>query len=129
MKFDIFRNPIRPKIINSNTLVEGDCLEMMPSIDDKSVDLILCDLPYGTTPKQKWDTVIDFEQLWSEYKRILKPCGVVVLTGHQLFTAKVICSNELMFKYKMVWVKSVATNFLNAKKQPLRKQFSKIENS
>lgn len=74
----------------------------------------------GTT-RNKWDVVIPFENLWAEYKRILKEHGVVVLTSHGVFTAKVILSNESWFKYKMVWEKSKATNFLNAKKQPLRK--------
>lgn len=103
-----------------NTLLEGDCLELMNSIPNHSIDLVLCDLPYGTT-QNRWDSVIDLSRLWREYRRILKPNGVVVLTAQGVFTAKLILSNEEWFKYKIVWEKSKPTNFLNAKKQPLRK--------
>ena len=103
-----------------NTLFEGDCLELMRAIPDRSVHLVLCDLPYGTT-QNRWDSVIDLERLWDEYRRVLKPNGVVVLTAQGVFTAKLILSNEDWFKYKIVWEKSKPTNFLNAKKQPLRK--------
>ncbi|MFC6276949.1 DNA-methyltransferase [Psittacicella hinzii] len=87
---------------------------------DNSVDMVLCDLPYGTT-QNKWDCAIDLEQLWQEYHRIVNPNGAVVLTSQGLFTAKLFFSNEKYFKYKLVWEKSKPTNFLNAKKQPLRK--------
>lgn len=103
-----------------NTVFEGDCLDIMTRISDNSIDMILCDLPYGTT-QNKWDSVIDLERLWKEYKRIIKPNGAIVLTGQGIFTARLILSNEAMFKYKIVWEKSKSTNFLNAKKQPLRK--------
>jgi site-specific DNA-methyltransferase (adenine-specific)/modification methylase len=103
-----------------NSLLEGDCLELMKLIPDNAVHLILCDLPYGTT-QNRWDSVIDLGRLWSEYRRILKPNGAVVLTAQGVFTAKLILSNEAWFKYKIVWEKSKPTNFLNAKKQPLRK--------
>ena len=102
------------------TLFQGDCLEILPSFDSASVDLILCDLPYGTT-QNRWDSIIDLPRLWREYRRILKPRGVVVLTAQGIFTAKLILSNEAWFKYKVVWEKSKSTNFLNVKKQPLRK--------
>ena len=101
-------------------LFEGDCLEILPWFPPKSVSLILCDLPYGTT-QNKWDCVIPLEQLWPLYRRVLKPNGVVVLTAHSVFTAKLILSNTEWFKYKIVWEKSKPTNFLNAKIQPLRK--------
>ena len=104
----------------NNVLFEGDCLSILPKLDTGFVDLILCDLPYGTT-QNRWDSVIDLDRLWAEYRRILKPNGVVVLTAQGVFTAKLILSNEEWFKYKIVWEKSKATNFLNAKKQPLRK--------
>lgn len=104
----------------ANTLFEGDCLSILDSFPAKSVDLILCDLPYGTT-QNKWDSVINLTLLWEQYQRILKPNGVVVLTAQGVFTAKLILSNEAWFKYKLVWEKSKPTNFLNAKKQPLRK--------
>ena len=101
-------------------LRHGDCLELMKDIPNKSIDMILCDLPYGTT-QNKWDSVIPLDELWKEYKRIIKDNGVIALTSQGIFTAKLMLSNEKWFKYKLVWVKSKATNFLNAKKQPLRK--------
>jgi site-specific DNA-methyltransferase (adenine-specific)/modification methylase len=103
-----------------NTLIEGDCLSIMESIPSHSVDMIICDLPYGTT-QNKWDSVIPLNNLWMHYKRIIKENGVIALTSQGIFTAKLIISNEKWFKYKYVWVKSKPTNFLNAKKQPLRK--------
>lgn len=103
-----------------NEVIEGDCLEVMRGIPSKSVDMVLCDLPYGTTQNQ-WDSPIPLDRLWEHYRRIVKDDGVVALTGQGLFSAKLIQSNPEMFKYKIVWVKSKPTNFLNAKKQPLRK--------
>ena len=104
----------------TNTLFEGDCLKIMKMFPDNSIDMVLCDLPYGTT-QNKWDSIIDFSELWREYERIVKPDGAIVLTSQGIFTAKLILSNERHFKYKIVWEKSKPTNFLNAKKQPLRK--------
>lgn len=103
-----------------NNVIQGDCLDVMQTIPDKSIDMILCDLPYGTT-QNKWDSVIDLNKLWKEYERIIKDDGAIVLTAQGVFTAKLILSNEKLFKYKITWIKSKATNFLNAKKQPLRK--------
>jgi len=103
-----------------NKVIQGDCLEVMQSIPDKSINMILCDLPYGTT-QNKWDSVIDLDRLWAEYERIIKDDGAIVLTSQGVFTAKLILSNEKLFKYKITWIKSKPTNFLNAKKQPLRK--------
>lgn len=103
-----------------NALFEGDCLKVMAKFPDKSVDMILCDLPYGTT-QNKWDSIIPLDALWKEYERIIKPNGVIALTSQGVFTAQLILSNTALFKYKLTWVKSKATNFLNAKKQPLRK--------
>jgi len=103
-----------------NKVIQGDCLEEMKNIPSKSIDMILCDLPYGTT-QNKWDSLIDLDKLWTEYYRIIKDNGAIVLTSQGVFTAKLILSNEKHFKYKIVWIKSKATNFLNAKKQPLRK--------
>jgi len=103
-----------------NKVIQGDCLEVMKNIPSKSIDMILCDLPYGTT-QNKWDSVIDLDQLWEHYERIIKDDGAIALTSQGLFTAKLIMSNEKLFKYKIVWIKSKSTNFLNAKKQPLRK--------
>ena len=103
-----------------NKLFEGDCLKILPFFPDACVDMVLCDLPYGTT-QNKWDSLIPLDLLWEQYRRILKPRGVVVLTAQGIFTARVILSNEAWFKYKIVWEKSKPTNFLNAKRQPLRK--------
>jgi site-specific DNA-methyltransferase (adenine-specific)/modification methylase len=103
-----------------NKILCGDCLDLMEEIPDKSIDMILCDLPYGTT-QNKWDSVIPLDKLWKQYERIIKDNGAIVLTSQGIFTAKLILSNEKLFKYKVVWEKSKPTNFLNAKKQPLRK--------
>ena len=103
-----------------NAIVEGDCLKVMQQIPSGSIDMILCDLPYGTT-QNKWDSIIDLQELWQAYQRIIKPNGAIVLTSQGVFTAKLILSKEALFKYKLVWEKSKSTNFLNAKKQPLRK--------
>jgi site-specific DNA-methyltransferase (adenine-specific)/modification methylase len=105
-----------PKVL----LIENDCLNAMAAIPDGSVNLILCDLPYGTT-QNSWDSVIPLDCLWQHYRRILAPRGVVALMSQGPFTARVILSQESIFKYKITWVKSKPTNFLNAKKQPLRK--------
>lgn len=103
-----------------NKVVQGDCLEVMKHLPNKSIDMILCDLPYGTT-QNKWDSVIDLQKLWTEYERIIKDNGCIALTAQGLFTAKLILSNEKLFKYKIIWIKSKPTNFLNANIQPLRK--------
>ena len=103
-----------------NSILEGDCLQIMKTLPDCSIDMVLCDLPYGTT-QNKWDSVIDLDELWNEYSRIIKPNGAIVLTSQGVFTAKLIISNEKQFKYKLSWEKSKPTNFLNVKKQPLRK--------
>lgn len=103
-----------------NSVIQGDCLEVMKSIPENSIDMVMCDLPYGTT-QNRWDSIIPLDKLWDEYRRVVKPNGAIVLTSQGIFTAKLILSNEKMFKYKIVWEKSKPTNFLNAKKQPLRK--------
>jgi len=103
-----------------NKVIQGDCLEVMKDIPTHSIDMVLCDLPYGTT-QNKWDSVINLDELWKHYNRIVKKDGAIVLTSQGVFTAKLILSNEKDFKYKIVWIKSKSTNFLNAKKQPLRK--------
>jgi len=101
-------------------LIEADCLRAMPFIPNNSIDLIFCDLPYGTT-QNNWDSVIPLNELWKQYWRMLKPNGVILLMSQGIFTARLILSQEQYFKYKITWVKSKSTNFLNAKKQPLRK--------
>ena len=103
-----------------NQLFEGDCLKYLKQFPDNSIDMVLCDLPYGTT-QNKWDSVISLSKLWKEYERVVKDNGAIVLTSQGLFTAQLMMSNPQMFKYKWIWEKSKPTNFLNAKKQPLRK--------
>lgn len=105
--------------MNKVDLLHGDCLELMKDIPDKSVDMILADLPYGTT-RNKWDSVIDLEKLWEQYNRITKPKGAIVLFGQGTFTAKVILSNEKMHRYNLIWDKVLTSGFLNANRMPMR---------
>ncbi len=110
-------SPLYPML---NQLYEADCLECMKDIPDGSIDMILCDLPYGMTQNQ-WDCYIPLDLLWEQYIRIIKPNGAIVLTAQGIFTAKLILSQPKLYKYKWIWEKSKPTNFLNVKKQPLRK--------
>lgn len=107
-------------MLEQNNIYLGDCLEVMKDIDDKSIDLIICDLPYGVTARNKWDTIIPFELLWNQYERIIKNNGAMVFTASQPFTTKLISSKPELFRYSLVWNKNQVTGFLNAKKQPLR---------
>ena len=100
-------------------LVKGDCLEVMLNIEPKSIDLILCDLPYGVT-KNKWDVIISFEKLWEQYNRIIKDNGAIVLFGSQPFTTMLISSNMKYFRYSLVWEKNKFSDFLNAKRKPMK---------
>ena len=100
-------------------LIQGDCLEKMKDIPDKSIDMVLCDLPYGTTAC-KWDTVIPFEPLWEQYKRIIKDNGAIVLTASQPFTSALVMSNVKMFKYCWIWNKKKGGSPLLSKIQPIR---------
>ena len=106
-------------MLKENTIHLGDCLDLMPSIPSKSVDMILCDLPYGTTACE-WDSIIDMTRLWQEYERVIKDNGAIVLTACNEFTFALYNSNPKMFKYRWIWKKSLATGFLLAKKQPMR---------
>ena len=101
------------------TLLQGDCLELMKQVPDKSIDLILCDLPYGTT-QNKWDTVIPFDKLWEQYNRIIKDNGAILLFSQMPFGANLIMSNPKMFRYEWIWEKEQGTGHLNAKKMPLK---------
>lgn len=103
----------------TTTLLNGDSLEMMKTLPSASVDMILCDLPYGTT-SCAWDAVIPFEPLWAQYRRLLRSGGVVVLTAAQPFTTQVISSNLRDYRYCWYWDKKAVTGFANAKLQPLR---------
>lgn len=102
-----------------NQIYFGDCLEWMPLFPDHSFDMILCDLPYGTTAC-KWDTIIPFEPLWKQYRRIIKPRGAIVLTASQPFTSKLVMSNIKWFKYCWVWEKPTPSGFAHAKNMPLK---------
>jgi len=101
-------------------LYKGDCLEVMKTIEDKSIDAIICDLPYGTTAC-KWDSVIPFEPLWEQYKRIIKDNGAIVLNSQQPFTSALIMSNTEMYKYNWHWDKVKPSSFMNAKNAPIKK--------
>lgn len=103
-----------------NTAYNMDCLGGMKGIADKSVDMILCDLPYGTTAC-KWDVIIPFEPLWEQYERIIKDNGAIVLTASQPFTSLLIASNLKLFKYEMIWDKLIGSNFQLANYQPLKR--------
>ena len=102
------------------TLLQGDCLELMKDISDKSIDLILCDLPYGTT-RNSWDEVIPFDKLWAQYNRIIKDNGAILLFAQGKFYVNLVSSNMKMFRYDLVWDKELISGFLNAKRMPLRR--------
>ena len=103
-----------------NEIYKGDCLELMPKyVDDKSVDMIFCDLPYGTT-KCKWDSVIDLPKLWDEYERVIKDNGVILLFAQTPFDKVLGASNLKLLKYEWIWEKTQATGHLNAKKMPMK---------
>lgn len=101
------------------TAYNADCFEIMELMPDGCVDMILCDLPYGTT-QNKWDTVIPFEPMWKEFHRIAKPNAAIVLTAQCIFSARLIVSNEKNYRYSLIWEKSKAGGFLNAKRMPLQ---------
>jgi site-specific DNA-methyltransferase (adenine-specific) len=107
--------------LNNNVYIEqGDCLELMKKIPDKSTDMILCDLPYGTTAC-KWDIIIPFEQLWAQYNRIIKNCGVICLFGSEPFSSLLRTSNLSNYKYDWIWNKSRALGFTHTKNAPMKK--------
>ncbi len=107
-------------MLEPNNIYLGDCLSLMREIPDKSVDMVLCDLPYGVTAP-KWDSVIDFKKLWAEYKRIIKNGSVIALFSCQPFTTSLISSNSKSFKYCWYWIKNQGTNFFHARRMPIRK--------
>ena len=108
-----------------NKVYQGDCLQVMKDISDKSIDMILCDLPYGVlnknNPHAKWDSVISFDLLWEQYERIIKDNGAIVLTAQGMFSANLMKSNEKLWRYNLIWKKSNrVSGFLNANRQPMR---------
>lgn len=100
-------------------LLQGDCLELMKDIPDKSMDMILCDLPYAST-RNEWDCVISFEQLWGGYNRVIKDNGVIALFCDGLFMAELMLSNKKMWRYNLIWDKQRGSDFLNANVKPLK---------
>ena len=100
-------------------LMHGDCLELMKDIPDKSIDMILCDLPYGTT-RNKWDSIIPIDPLWRQYNRVIKDNGAIVLFSAEPFTSLLITSNIKQFRYDLIWGKPQGSDFLNANRKPLR---------
>lgn len=102
-----------------NLIIKGDCLEIMKFIPDGSIDMILCDLPYGTT-KCKWDTIIDLKMLWAQYERIIKSNGAILLTAQTPFDKVLGASNLKLLKYEWIWEKTSATGHLNSKKMPMK---------
>lgn len=107
------------KKFKNGVLYQGDCLEIMPTLAPQSIDMVLCDLPYGTTAC-KWDSIIPFEPLWREYRRLIKPRGAIVLTASQPFTSALVMSNVKGFRHKWVWDKVKPATGLHAKYAPLR---------
>jgi len=104
---------------NKITLLFGDCIKLLPQIDDKSIDMIMCDLPYGTT-NCKWDSIIDLDLLWEQYERVIKDNGAIVLTAQTPFDKVLGCSNLKLLKYEWIWEKTQATGHLNSKKMPMK---------
>ena len=100
-------------------LMLGDCLDLLGSIPDGSIDMVLCDLPYGMT-RNAWDCEIDLDKLWRHYRRVVRPNGAVVLFASGMFTSRLMASNPSMWRYNLVWHKTTKTGFLNAKRMPLR---------
>lgn len=105
--------------VSPNSLLKGDCLTLMNGIPDNSVDMILCDLPYGTT-QNKWDSVIPLDKLWKHYERIIKDDGAIVLTAQTPFDKVLGTSNLKMLRYEWIWDKKLATGHLNAKRMPMK---------
>lgn len=104
--------------VSRSTFYHGDCLEVLPILPSNSIDLIYCDVPFGTT-QCSWDNVINFERMWQQVNRLAKQNAPIVFHSQQPFTSNLIMSNPKMFKYTWVWEKSKATGFLNAKKRPM----------
>ena len=107
-------------MLEINKIHQGDCLEVMKDIEDKSIDMILCDLPYGTTNRNKWDIIIPFNHLWEQYERVIKNNGAILLFADEPFTSELICSNRKLFKQRITWDKNKGSGFLNAKKMLLK---------
>lgn len=110
-------------MLEINKIYNIDCLEGMKQIDDGSIDMVLCDLPYGTT-SNKWDSVIPLDLLWNEYKRIIKQNGVIALNASQPFTSALVMSNPNMYKHEWIWIKNRGSNFANTVREPMKEHES-----
>ena len=115
----ITEQPFCQTRVSGSTFVNADCFDVFPFIEDKSIDTIICDLPYGTTAC-KWDSILPFDKLWEQYERIIKDNGAIVLTASQPFTSKLVMSNPKMFKYEWIWIKNKGSNFALANKIPIK---------
>lgn len=107
-------------MLEANTILNIECLDGMDLLDDKSIDCIICDLPYGQTARNKWDTVIPFAPLWKQYERIIKDNGAIILFGNGMFTADLMQSNRKLWRYSLIWEKTQSTGFQNANRMPMR---------
>ena len=107
-------------MLEKNKIYQGNCLEVMKDIDDASIDMILCDLPYGVTNNKK-DIVIPFDKLWKQYERIIKDNGAIALFAQGIFYVDLVSSNRKLFRYDLVWDKKLCSGFLNSNRQPLRR--------
>jgi len=115
----ITEQPFCQTRVSGSTFVNADCFDVFPFIEDKSIDAIICDLPYGTTAC-KWDSILPFDKLWKEYERIIKPNGAIILFGSQPFTSALIMSNPKLFKYELIWKKSNPTGMGNSNRMPMK---------
>lgn len=109
--------------MDSLNLKQGDCIDLMSEVKDGSIDMILCDLPYGTT-KNKWDAIIPFDLMWEQYWRVIKPTGVVALTSSQPFTSALVMSQPNYFKHEWIWIKNRGSNFANTVREPMKEHES-----
>ena len=119
----ITEQPFCQTRVSGSTFVNADCFDVFPFIEDKSIDAIICDLPYGYLNRSNvisWDNAIDLDLLWKEYERIIKPNGVIVLTASQPFASRLILSNEKLFKQELIWLKKDSADFVNAKNRHLK---------
>lgn len=107
-------------MLKENEIYNMDCIEGMKQIDDKSIDMIFVDLPYGVTARNKWDNIIPFEEMWGQVERIIKDNGAILFFGQDKFSARLMMSNIKLHRYNIIWEKGIPTGFLNANKQPLR---------
>jgi len=115
--------PFYPFLSILNKIINGDCLEVMKEIPARSIEMILCDLPYGLT-NCKWDSIIPLDKLWEQYLRIIKPNGVIALTASQPFTSILVCSQLPLFKHEWIWIKNQGSNFANTVREPMKEHES-----